>query len=1052
MNTRWLWFLIILVLSGLAAVAQTGQNQPVYDPNDPIGRLLPPNIHFVIDVSGSMSCQPNGASGGQCSNYDFAGQRTDSKIYITKTAINSLMSRDNLRLRWSFWMYTNSDSYALGHDINRYYSRGRWYSNYAYFPTNLYTVTERRDGTRTRTYDTYFFIGSGCSGSRDRLLVPLPHGSDNDPFMSSVDPGYDNRGAIKSWVDRNFDRTTGTLTVPGLTWKFATELPARGSTPISYSLQSIARYLFNRNLDNSTKACYYFDLASGTHKNWSPYESQTGLTPLPDQYFDCRYNAIMLLTDGRDTCAGVDAAVDAADTLRSRHKVDTFVVGFGLQSESDKAGLDSIAQAGGTNYAYFADNEGDLLNSLEKILGSLGSEISGDTEPILGFIEPTAITFPKAMPEKVLLQNVMFKASMTYSPVFKGHMRAFQALTTSTVEGKIDFLTDFTKNSDNKLWDFADWIDTTPHTDRVMLFLDGDDMTEFTKTNGNDIASTAGLGSLSKDELELFITWVRTLPLGSITYSTPAFVGPPSLTAYGSAEYLNWAKSLQDRIPMLLFGSNDGQLHCVDVETGAELWSFIIPAAIEGTSSRPARIYTELYASGDVNSQGQPDVYGTRIYNRRPHFYYMASSPKVIDARDSSGDWHTLCVFGIGAGGREYYCLDITNPDSPEFMWRFSGTTANPLGETWSVPALGRFGPATADYPNGMFGAVVGSGFNLNPSFPEPAKLGKSVFILNLTDPTNGVPSIIYSYHMADTSTTAFGASPTALVSRVGNCFFAPPVAFVSPRDRDPYVDEVYIGDYDGNLYQFVLDKADITNTTARLMFQAKNGTPIYSVPFVATINLPGIGYKTLITFNEYGKPIDSSFGARSAGVMYCLVKENLPTSGVIPVSDLIASTGATTTFNPSTSKGFYFEFPGAAEGESSPFRPTIFFTKDRAWIATTSYKFFVGGTSCDPINHTVGAGTSSAYIFNALNGGYFNSTPVELSSGGSWYGRASAFHKGARGEGWIDIGTGETWGWGYSQSHDKFEKFDAAAGNITYDMNPTAGVEVRMNYWREFK
>ncbi|HOT01563.1 MAG TPA: hypothetical protein PLY66_11200, partial [Acidobacteriota bacterium] len=93
MNTRWLWLLIILVLSGLSAVAQTGQNQPVYDPNDPIGRLLPPNIHFVIDVSGSMSCQPNGASGGQCSNYDFAGQRTDSKIYITKTAINSLMSR-----------------------------------------------------------------------------------------------------------------------------------------------------------------------------------------------------------------------------------------------------------------------------------------------------------------------------------------------------------------------------------------------------------------------------------------------------------------------------------------------------------------------------------------------------------------------------------------------------------------------------------------------------------------------------------------------------------------------------------------------------------------------------------------------------------------------------------------------------------------------------------------------------------------------------------------------------------------------------------------------
>ncbi len=1035
MRIRLFALVVLAALSLTAAVAQQGQSVPLYDPNDPIGRILPPNLHFMIDVSGSMSCQPNGPDGGQCSNYDYAGLRTDSKIYITKTAITSLMSRDSLRVRWSFWSYTNNSDYATASSIA---------GSYYYFPSGLYRTTYP-------TYNTYFWSGSGCSGSRDRLLTPIYHAAltdDDQWFKSSVDAGYDNRPGIRIWVDRNFNRSTGCVNVPGLSSPFMTELGGRGSTPISYSLESILQYSVGKNRSGSNSNAYYFDLTTGTDKYWTQVENSI------DPYYACRYNAVLLLTDGRDTCEGVTTAQNAAGTLHNTYKIDTFVVGFGLQSASDKAGLDGIASRGGTTQAYFADNEASLLAALDKILGQLGTEISGDTEPVLGYIKPDAISWPVAMPAKVELQNVVLKASCTYSPVFKGHLRAFQALTTSSQADKVDFLTDFTKTSPYLLWDFGEYLDNVDPATRTIYYLDGTSLRSFTTSNRSSIRSLAGL-SLTDAQMDAFINWIRSQPMGSVTYSTPAFIGPPNPKLYNTAEYINWAKNLSDRTPMTLIGTNDGMLHCVNLLTGEELWALIMPPAIEGTTTKPARLYTEMYASGNASSQGQPDVYGDRIYGRRPHYYYMASSPKTMDVRMASGDWRTVCVFGLGAGGREYFCLNITDPNAPSYMWRFGGVSSHPLGETWSVPGLGRFAPSTTNYPFGYFGAVIGSGFNLNPSNPYPTAMGKSVYILNVASSTT-TPEILYQYHMTDTTQTGFGATPTSNLSAVGNCFFAPPVLYDKPSDYDSYIDKVFIGDYAGYLYRLTLDGTNIANSTMTKYFQTKNLTPVYSVPFVAEVYLTGSGKKTLIAFTEYGSPTDTAVGGvRKPGVAYCLVEENLG-DGLNTTASLVASTGTASTFNPASSGGFYFEMPSPGEGESSPFRPTLFWQDDTVWMGFTSYLFFPnasGGLTCDPITHTVNAGRSKAYLFDMTTGRYLSAqAPVDLGSGSTFYGRASAFHKGARGEGWTDIGTGELWGWGFSQSTHKFEKFDTSKGNVTYDMNPTAGVEVHNNYWREFK
>jgi type IV pilus assembly protein PilY1 len=64
------------------------------------------------------------------------------------------------------------------------------------------------------------------------------------------------------------------------------------------------------------------------------------------------------------------------------------------------------------------------------------------------------------------------------------------------------------------------------------------------------------------------------------------------------------------------------------------------------------------------------------------HRFYNDGSPVVGDvcfghtdaARCSSqANWRTILVGGLNAGGRGYYALDITNPDSPKGLWEFKG-------------------------------------------------------------------------------------------------------------------------------------------------------------------------------------------------------------------------------------------------------------------------------------------------------------------------------------------------------------------------------------------
>jgi len=1177
--------ILLVIILGLAVFAQDGQNQPVYDPQDPIGRVLPPNLYFVLDVSGSMSWLATGGSGNKdtwglgykpSSSDPLVHEPFASKMSIVKDAITALTSYESLKVRWALFSYTDYSSYTDNRTLDNmrdffwndappqtypwylYYNQiievdtpisrnrlkegGRIYGGESYndgrrkraeivhrYSDTRFLIRHRKRSdinawsqdftlgkikyysnkwyyvniTQVEPYfmNAKFLPGSACTSSYsttcDKLLVELPQSSDlsdNDQwFATSTDPVFGNADEIKLWVNKEVptidEPMKGIVTYSGWTQPFLKEITGRGNTPIERSLSGVSRYAVGEYYVGgggpyswTSHPLKGIDFKTGQWKTWSPEN-------LRDPHFNCRIHSCLLLTDGEDTCSGSTRANQQAAILHSQYDIDTYVIGFGDLPSGSIDKINALAEYGNTEEALFADNLGDLLYAINKLLGRLPStEISGDTEPVLGYIDPEtppAGGWPAPMPgqseseTKVKLQNVVVNSTLAYSPVFKGHVRLFQALTTVSGNDKeIEFLTDFSRDSATMIWDAADKLEEDLGDDgftRKVLTVDGNSQVDFDEGSWSRF-KTPGLSALSKAEVESYIAWVRDQTIGSITYSTPAYVLPPAIDMYGLPGYMIYVEDQENRKSVVIAGANDGMLHCFDSHDGSELWAFIPPVFWEDSipdnafydrdgdpsGSVKPKIYMELYAEGNPVRQGQPDVYKARIYNRRPHYYYIASSPKVMDVCDSNGNWKTLCVFGTGGRDKEYYCLDITDTENPQFMWRFNDSSVNvseALGEAWSTPALGRFGTSNSDYPLGRFCAVFGSGFVLNPDWANPSTRGKTLYIVDMVTGQR-----LTSWSLSDSSSTTFGgSSPNDLATSIGNCIFGDPVLWESPSNADGLVDFIYFGDYQGRLYRSTVNLDGAVKIATQHIFTNRNGTPFYSGVYLAELTIPGAGKKTYLTFTEYGCPVDPTAPdsiPQQSPAIYLLVEENLPDATAVPATDLEETDGTDCSFNPGTSLGFFHELDkGHSFWESAPFRPAIFWNDDeqRYWLGATSYRFKTAGGStgaCDPETHTVGGGMSIAYIYNLLNGTYFNTTEVQLGSGTVFYGRASGFHKGLRGEGWIDIGTGETWGWGYSKTQDKFTTFQdpGSSDQRIAEKNPSGGMIPKKMYWREFK
>ena len=108
--------------------------------------------------------------------------------------------------------------------------------------------------------------------------------------------------------------------------------------------------------------------------------------------------------------------------------------------------------------------------------------------------------------------------------------------------------------------------------------------------------------------------------------------GPISNYAMG---YSTFVAAQKNRTPVLYVGGNDGMLHGFSATDGKELIAYVPRGVVGG-----------LKALTDKDYQ---------------HRYYVDGSPMTGDITDGS-NWKTLLVGSLGAGGKGYFVLDVTNP------------------------------------------------------------------------------------------------------------------------------------------------------------------------------------------------------------------------------------------------------------------------------------------------------------------------------------------------------------------------------------------------------
>ncbi len=324
---------------------------------------------------------------------------------------------------------------------------------------------------------------------------------------------------------------------------------------------------------------------------------------------------------------------------------------------------------------------------------------------------------------------------------------------------------------------------------------------DFTTANVSSLASL--LSDVDGDNAGL-INFIRgqgrDWKLGDIQHSNPALLGPPNgdATLMGTG-YAAFATTWAARSKVLFAGANDGMLHCFDAATGTELWGFI-----------PYNLLPKLKNLSHRDSQT-----GNRYLSWDS---FVDGSPAVADIQIGSA-WKTVLICGqgpgdgssVGGGLNYYFALDVTDVNNPQPLWEI---TANSMGETWSVPAIGKTPYATAPWV-----AFMGSGYD-----NDPYHTAGNVFYCVRAD--TGATLKTFTVSNRNSSSGIAKPYPDIYVSIPGS-----PTALNS--DSDGYIEYVYVGDLDGRLWKLTATDSNPSNWTFTAIYSDRLYYPIITKPAV---------------------------------------------------------------------------------------------------------------------------------------------------------------------------------------------------------------------------
>lgn len=521
-------------------------------------------------------------------------------------------------------------------------------------------------------------------------------------------------------------------------------LVAEGSTPLCESTYESYRYLAGKTVLYGLERSSSYD----TPARDSAAESPSGTYASPAG--ECQYTYVILMTDGYPqmdtdansrvetltgkTCAKyLDADGDSTKNCLPEiteymytHDLDddedngeqlavTYTIGF----TSDQALLGDAARRGGGLY-YTANSADELANAFQGAITSILSSSSAFTAPSVA-----VDTFTRTESRNEVFFAMFEPQKGTDWP---GNIKKLRISITGG-EAKLKDADDVDAiDSDGKIADTARtyWSSVDDGSSvmkggvgQLLIERDPDDREIWTNSgtsgalesfeSGNvtaekfgfadEAALLAAFGVASRAELDNLLDWargwtdstkseVRSWILGDMLHSRPLVLN------YGArGGHTQSAPDIR-----IVVGTNSGFLHMFDNEDGQESWAFFPKELASVLSHRFNNV-----AGGDTvwGIDGSAIIYSKDVNN---------------DGTIDSGAGDKMYVyFGLRRGGRAYYALDVSDPDSPALLWKIDKSTAGfaELGQTWSVPVLTYMpGYAVSGVPKPVL--VFGGGYDVS--------------------------------------------------------------------------------------------------------------------------------------------------------------------------------------------------------------------------------------------------------------------------------------------------------------------------------------------------
>jgi len=307
---------------------------------------------------------------------------------------------------------------------------------------------------------------------------------------------------------------------------------------------------------------------------------------------------------------------------------------------------------------------------------------------------------------------------------------------------------------------------------------------------------------------------------GDIVNSAIWYAGAPS-SGYAATSYRSFAASHRTRRPMLYVGGNDGMLHGFSAEDGTEKIAYVPHGVLQNIARFTDRIdpvYTHQYSVDGSPFTGDVDI-------------GSAASPQ----------WRTYLAGTLGAGGRGYFVLDVTNPGPA------AGTSAvgNDFTEAnvSNLVVLDRTAAAVNDAlpsagrpadPNAHadIGHIPGTPVVAESNQQRALQITRTnnnrwaLILGNGYNSLNERPVLLVQYLDGARELKAIAAVEANSAEAVGNGLSTPQLLDVN---SDGAPDYAYAGDLRGNLWKFDISHADDSRWGVAL-----RGSPLFTANYAA--------------------------------------------------------------------------------------------------------------------------------------------------------------------------------------------------------------------------